>query len=563
MIVKDPSEVQHRIHKLTPEVANQIAAGEVIERPASVLKELLENSLDANSTEINVTIEQGGIKLIKIQDNGFGILKEDLELALTQHATSKIRTVNELECLASFGFRGEALASIASVSKLRLSSCTENQETGYTIEKEGRTNSFKISASPRILGTTIEIRDLFYNTPARRQFLRSEKTESNYIEQMFKRIVLGRKEVSFSFKSSDRNQKYYKNCINFDSYVRRVREICGNNFIDHANYIEAESNGLVLKGWLGSLKQLRPDPELQYFYVNGRIIRDKLINHAIRQSFQEHVTVGRYPSYLLFLEIDPKTVDVNVHPTKHEVRFRDSRTMYAFISYSLQESLKQTSQMQFELISNQDNKKTLKDESSTYIQNIQNYIDNTKNVPKDLNNIFGKPLAIVGNELLLSENEESLTVVDIPILYNFILKNELNNNLKVKNPIAKPLLMPVVVPMPKLYKFPDITEQYLNQLGFRWSDFSEESILLREIPSILNKVPESLNVLFEKMIKISDLNELIDCVASHAANVQRYSFEEAKEILDEFQTKYQNNNPQILTHCYRKITLNELKRILF
>ncbi|HEV2523671.1 MAG TPA: DNA mismatch repair endonuclease MutL, partial [Gammaproteobacteria bacterium] len=332
---------QKRIHQLPVHLANQIAAGEVVERPASVLKELLENSLDAKSTEIDITVERGGIKLIQVQDNGLGICKEDLPLAIASHATSKIASLSDLEGVQSYGFRGEALASISSVSRLELISAVEDQSCGWSIQLEGRDKPPSLQPVAKRSGTLIAVRDLFYNTPARRKFLKSEKTEAAYLEEIFKRIALSQPAVAFKFQQGDGIQKRLPICRSLDAHIRRVAQLCGKRFVEEAYYIEAEANGLKLTGWLGSENAMRSQADLQYFYVNGRIVRDKIVMHAVRQAYQSVNSLGRFPAYVLYFECDALAVDVNVHPTKHEVRFREARTVHAFLSYAIQEGLKQ------------------------------------------------------------------------------------------------------------------------------------------------------------------------------------------------------------------------------
>jgi len=336
--------VTSRIHRLTPALANHIAAGEVVERPASVLKELLENSLDAGSTHIDVHIEGGGIGLIRVQDNGAGICKDDLSLALAQHATSKIHQVSDLDGIASYGFRGEALASIAAVSQLRLSSWVLGQAQGWTVSVEGRSAESVITPAPPQVGTCIEVRHLFYNTPARRRFLRSEKTESLYVEEVFKRVVLSRPLVSFSFTQNNGVRKRYPAANTQAAHARRVGLIGGQRFIQAATYLEAEVHGFELYGYVGSSAAMRSQADLQYFYVNNRIVRDKIINHAIRQAYGDRIPPGRHPAYVLYFDLDLHAVDVNVHPTKHEVRFRDARSVHDFLVYALEEGLKKAEQ---------------------------------------------------------------------------------------------------------------------------------------------------------------------------------------------------------------------------
>ena len=329
-----------RIHLLSPRLANQIAAGEVVERPASVAKEVLENSLDAGATRVEVDIEAGGTKLIRIRDNGLGIAPEDLPLALARHATSKISSLEDLEQVQSLGFRGEALASIGSVSLLRLSSnANADSSEGSSAFCEGRDMEVLIKPAPHPRGTTVEVRDLFFNTPARRKFLRTEKTEFNHLEEVVKRLALSRYDVGFTLRH---NQKVVHNLKPGSSQIekqRRVATVCGPAFMEQALYIETEVPGYKLWGWVGLPTFSRSQADLQYFFVNGRVIRDKLVAHAVKQAYRDVLYHGRHPAFVLYLEVDPATVDVNVHPTKHEVRFRDGRAVHGFIFSSLHRSL--------------------------------------------------------------------------------------------------------------------------------------------------------------------------------------------------------------------------------
>lgn len=329
-----------RIHLLSPRLANQIAAGEVVERPASVAKEVLENSLDAGATRVEVDIEAGGTKLIRIRDNGLGIAPEDLPLALARHATSKITSLEDLEQVQSLGFRGEALASIGSVSRLRLTSnANDDSSEGRSAFCEGRDMEVLIKPAPHPRGTTVEVRDLFFNTPARRKFLRTEKTEFNHLEEVVKRLALSRYDVGFSLRH---NQKVVHNLKPGSSQIekqRRVATVCGPAFMEQALYIETEVPGYKLWGWVGLPTFSRSQSDLQYFFVNGRVIRDKLVAHAVKQAYRDVLYHGRHPAFVLYLEVDPATVDVNVHPTKHEVRFRDGRAVHGFIFSSLHRSL--------------------------------------------------------------------------------------------------------------------------------------------------------------------------------------------------------------------------------
>ncbi len=327
------------IHLLSPRLANQIAAGEVVERPASVVKELVENALDAGASRVDVEIEQGGVKLIRVRDDGSGIEEDDLPLALSRHATSKITSLDDLEAVASLGFRGEALASISSVSRLTLTSRTENQEAASRVEVEGREMDARISPAAHPVGTTVEVRDLFFNTPARRKFLRTEKTEFNHVDECIRRQALSRFDTGFTLRHNQRVVQSLRPAESPLDRERRIGALCGQQFIDNAVVIDAEATGLRLWGWVALPTFSRSQADLQYFFVNGRVIRDKLVAHAVRQAYRDVLYNNRHPAFVLYLEVDPATVDVNVHPTKHEVRFRDGRLVHDFIFRTLHRAL--------------------------------------------------------------------------------------------------------------------------------------------------------------------------------------------------------------------------------
>lgn len=326
-----------RIQLLSPRLANQIAAGEVVERPASVVKELLENSLDAGATQIEIDVEQGGMKLIRLRDNGGGIEEQDLPLALSRHATSKILVLEDLEAVSSLGFRGEALASISSVSRLTLTSRRSDAPSAWQVQTEGRDMEPVVSPAAHPQGTCVEVRDLFFNTPARRKFMRTEQTEFKHLEEVVKRLALSRSDVSFQLRHNGRVIHQLRPARTEQDHERRISSVCGPAFIDQALSLDmcAEASGLRLWGWMGLPTFSRSQTDLQYFFVNGRIIRDKLVAHAVRQAYQDVLFHGRHPAFVLYLELDPRLVDVNVHPTKHEVRFREGRLVHDFIFRTL------------------------------------------------------------------------------------------------------------------------------------------------------------------------------------------------------------------------------------
>lgn len=332
-----------KINRLSPRLANQIAAGEVVERPASVVKELLENSLDASASRLDIDVEEGGVKLIRIRDNGDGVDHDDLPLTIARHATSKIHELDDLEGVATLGFRGEALASISSVSRLSLTSSNNETGTGWKVQAEGRDMEAVVVPAAHTRGTTVEVRDLFFNTPARRKFLRTDKTEFSHLEEVVKRLALSHFEVGFTLRHNQRVVHALKPAADEREQDRRVASLCGPSFIENAVRIDTQTTGLRLWGWLGLPTFSRSQADLQYFFVNGRSVRDKVVNHAVRQAYQDVMYHGRHAAFVLYLELDPKGVDVNVHPTKHEVRFRESRQVHDFLFRSLHRAIAELS----------------------------------------------------------------------------------------------------------------------------------------------------------------------------------------------------------------------------
>ena len=324
-----------RIQELPSQLVNQIAAGEVVERPASVVKELVENSLDAGAVRVQVDVEQGGTRLIRVIDDGSGIRREDLHLALSRHATSKLLVLEDLERIASMGFRGEALPAIASVSRLTLASRAADDDQAW--ELSGDDGEIRPAALSR--GTVVSVRDLFYNTPARRKFLRKDKTEFGHIEQVVKRLALVRQDVGFVLNHNGREVFSADRAVDRASHERRLSDLLGPAFLDQALYFEHEAAGLTLNGWVARPAFSRSQADMQHFYVNQRMVRDKLVTHAVRQAYQDVLYHGRHPAYVLFLDLSPVLVDVNVHPTKHEVRFRESRLVHDFLFRTLHQVL--------------------------------------------------------------------------------------------------------------------------------------------------------------------------------------------------------------------------------
>lgn len=493
--------VRQSIHQLSTQLANQIAAGEVVERPASVIKELLENSLDAGATQIDIDIQAGGTQLIRIRDNGYGIPKDELPLALSPHATSKIRSLDDLIHVVSMGFRGEALASIASVSELILTSF--HDDMAWSIKaKEGQ---FDLTPASHPIGTTVEVNNLFYNTPARRKFLKAERTEYKHVEDVVKRIALARFDVAFNFKHNQRQVFSLPVASSDENKLQRLTRLINKEFIQSAVQLEFENAGLKLSGWIANGEYSRSQSDMQYFFVNGRMIRDKVITHAVRQAFQDTLYPGRFPVYVLQLEMDAEQVDVNVHPTKHEVRFRQGRLIHDFLFYSLREALSQGNEIQsgggfknpaksfnaqnysggFTSINNDSVSESLAAYSSSPYQNLVNN--------DGLNKPLGIAIAKLKNNYLLAQNQQGLLVVQLTQSREVLIKKQIETSLADQSKlISKPVLIPFSLNLNiKSLKINAQTwlDKYasdLQQLGFEFAVLGENEIMVRQVPAMLN-----------------------------------------------------------------------------
>jgi DNA mismatch repair protein MutL len=323
---------------LPARLANQIAAGEVVERPASVVKELVENSIDAGATDVLVEIDKGGHKRMLIRDNGNGIPKDELSLALSRHATSKIQDIDDLESITSLGFRGEALASISSVSRLTLTSKTDDQVEAWQAHCEGREMEIQLNPAAHPKGASVEVLDLFFNTPARRKFLRAEKTEFQHVEEVFKRMALSHFEVGFTLKHNGRVVHRFPAVLP-ELKNKRIAAVCGQAFLQSSIVVHGEYENVSVVGWCNAVGQGRGTSDLQYSFVNGRMMKDRVILHAIRQAFEGMIDAQTYPAFVLFITMPPAELDINVHPAKHEVRFHQSRQVHDLIYKSVSDAL--------------------------------------------------------------------------------------------------------------------------------------------------------------------------------------------------------------------------------
>ncbi|WWO96436.1 MAG: DNA mismatch repair endonuclease MutL [Candidatus Dasytiphilus stammeri] len=458
-----------RIHKLSPQVINQIAAGEIVERPASVVKELIENSLDAGANHIDIFIEKGGTRLIRIRDNGCGLHKEDFQLALVNHSTSKIYTVDDLNHLESFGFRGEALASLCSVSKLHLTSRIENNDIAYSTYVEGHpvlsNSNIPIIPTAHPIGTTLEIVDLFYNTPARRRVLRTETREFAYIDEVVRRVALARFDITIKLVHNGKLIRYYYRIKDHLKLDRRLAAICGREFYSNNIYVNFHEEDLKLSGWITKLSILPLSQEIRYFYVNGRIVQNRLMNNAIRKAYQNqlpnHISVKHNINFVLYLEIKYEEVDINVHPNKRDVRFYKARLVHDFIYQGINNTLikdqniKITSQnMPFlspvqllaqddapektESLFSQPNWGTL--DNSLYLKPFHTKNGNDKTVNYNCSSSFGRVLTILKKVIALVEDNNGLMLIALSIAKKWMLQFYLDPE---KNPIkTKNLIFP-------------------------------------------------------------------------------------------------------------------------
>ena len=524
-----------RIHSLPIQLVNQIAAGEVVERPSSVVKELVENCFDAGAGQISIEIEQGGARLIKIRDDGCGIVKEDLPLALSRHATSKIATLQDLEQVASMGFRGEALPSISSVARLTLISRTADAECAWSVTADGSEQNFDPQPDPHPQGTTVDVRDLFYNTPARRKFLKTEKTEFAHIETLIKRMALSRFDIGFTLAHNQKEVLNLKPAVTDSAQEQRIAGICGSAFIENSVKIDFAASGLQLTGWVGLPTFSRSQQDMQFFYVNGRLIRDKLVSHAVKQAYQDVLFHGRHPVFVLYLTLDPTLVDVNAHPAKLEVRFREGRLVHDFLFTALHRSLADlrpehsvvhvsdgsigspptdvTQQHSApELTSRQippdfDSSpiynprppqqtslpltvaESIKAYASLYpeespVQKQQEPVSQTQTIPP-----LGYAIAHLHNIYILAETPRGIILVDTHAAHERVTYERLKQQYQQGTIPSQPMLLPIKINVSTVEA--DLAEQeheFFSSLGFELNRSGPETIVLRSTPALLGNI---------------------------------------------------------------------------
>lgn len=611
-----------RIQRLTSHLANQIAAGEVIERPASIVKELVENSLDAGSQQIDIHIDKGGIGRIRVRDNGHGIHKDDLILALDRHATSKIHEISDLERIKTLGFRGEALASISSIARLSLSSSTETTQQGWQISSnyypDNPLTPIPISHAQ---GTTVEINDLFFNTPARRKFLKSEQTEFSHIETLVKRLSLSHFSIAFTLHHNKRLVYQLHPALDETAKEERIAALCGRSFIENAIYIDMQALNLHLWGWISLPTFSRSQSDQQYFYVNRRIVKDRLINHAIKQAYQDVLYNGRHPAFSLFLELDPYVVDVNAHPAKYEVRFRESRLVYDFIKQSLQKALANTKPTPSQAIpaiplnttilntmSERKQIPILASEGETHLQSSfplqvqtnaaiynassdpsslvtqpeealaekNNPVNRLQSEQSDFLNSappLGFALAQLHGIYILAQNSQGLTLIDIHAAHERILYERLKQAIANETIKTQILLIPITLTLTQ-YEIQLLAEYatLFAQFGFELETLGPEIVIIRQIPELL------ANSAIEPLIRdvLSDLNQhassehiqekinmLLSSIACHSAvrAHRNLTLTEMNQLLRDMENTARSNQCNHGRPTWKQMSLLEIDRL--
>ncbi|MHB8473792.1 MAG: DNA mismatch repair endonuclease MutL [Gammaproteobacteria bacterium] len=582
------------IHALPSQLINQIAAGEVVERPASVIKELLENSLDAGATRVDVDVEQGGLRLLRVRDNGCGVHPDDLALALSRHATSKIATLEDLERVASLGFRGEALPSIASVSRFTLVSRHAEADQAWCIDGEGT-----VTPAAHPLGSSVEVRDLFFNTPARRKFLRSEKTEFSHITETLRRIALSRFDVEFNLRHNERAVARWRVAQHAADHEQRVAELCGADFVANVFHIEHATAGLRLHGWIAAPTFSRSQADLQYFFVNGRIVRDKLAAHALRQAYQDVLYHGRHPAFVLYFEIDPAGVDVNAHPAKHEVRFRDSRLVHDFIFHAVHEALAGVRAGR-ETVPAMPAPATVAGQPSQTMYPVRPFVQqhaidlsvretlsdyaalHTAHTPESALAVepsrgaappLGYALAQLHGIYILAENSAGLVLVDMHAAHERITYERLKDAQRDTRAQAQPLLVPVSVAVSA--READIVEaqcEWFAKLGFEIDRSGPQQVRVRQVPALLAQadIPSLLRDVLADLLahgsstRVEEVqNELLSTMACHGSvrAHRRLTLEEMNALLRDMERTARSDQCNHGRPTWRQLSIEELDRL--
>ncbi len=577
------------IQQLPDHLINQIAAGEVVERPASVVKELVENSLDAGAQTVQIDVVAGGQKLLRIRDDGKGIDKSELALALSRHATSKISSLDDLEAVASLGFRGEALPSIASVARLTLCSRSGDGDSAWLIEVDGGTISpARPAAHPQ--GTTVEVHDLFYNTPARRRFLRTERTEFGHIEKWVRRLALSRPEIGFTLTHNQRTVLQVPAAKTAEAQRNRIAKICGDAFADQCVQIERETDGIALAGWIGLPTFNRSQPDMQYWFVNGRSVSDKTLAHAVRHAYRDVLFHGRYPAYILNLAMDPAGVDANAHPAKHEIRFRDGRRVHGVVSQTVEVALKDMRPgghsvvpipMTRESVFNQGSMPLPSRPSSQAVrESLANYQamasatrpaaipDHGSEIPP-----LGFALAQLSGVYILAENNDGLVIVDMHAAHERITYEKLKRGYDDRNLVRQPLLVPesISVAESEANLIEELGET-LAGLGLVVDRAGPSSVTVREVPALLKNsdVESLLRDVLSDLSEAGQSNRVADAVddflatmaCHHSVRANRMlTIDEMNALLREMEATDKADQCNHGRPTWTTVTMSELDRL--
>jgi DNA mismatch repair protein MutL len=536
-----------RIHALPLHLANQIAAGEVVERPASVLKELVENSIDAGASQIDIIIEGAGSQLIKVTDNGVGIHPEDLALALSRHATSKLHSSEQLSVIGSLGFRGEALPSIASVTRLSLISKQAEHDCAWQV----RSDQLQPEPAAHPNGTSVSVAELFFNLPARRRFLRSNKTELHHLITTFYRLALSRFDIGFSARFDEQTSIKLPALKSADTYSQRLAKICGQAFVRDANYLEQSFEDIHLSGWVSKASAHRAQTDVQYFFINGRVIKDRVINHAIRQAYGDLLPSGRQAAYVLYLTMPLDRVDVNVHPTKHEVRFRDARLIHGPINKAIQEAIHETvekTDSQTEL--NLPETRQVNEQVSGY-QAEKSSRQSAIRVNSLAHTIDWSAASILHGRFIVINSPEP-ALIDLQQADKRIRQQQFKQAIQDNNLTSRPILVPIRFPLSAsdIDKFQHFKTR-LSSYGIEF-ETDNESLTIKRIPFLLSQValPDLVKRLTTILDKENNDNEqlLIDELIRLLPESPIHSLEQAKPIIE---SVLSNNIDK--TGCYRKL----------
>lgn len=574
------------IQQLPPQLVNQIAAGEVVERPASVVKELLENSLDAGASRIELDIEKGGLKLCRIRDNGTGIPENEIELALARHATSKIACLDDLEHIGSLGFRGEALPSIASVSRMRLVSSAGENGAGWSLETDGG-DTLASAPAPHPQGTSVEVRDLFYNTPARRRFLKTERTEFGHIQRVAEAIALSRFSTALRLMHNDRIVLDLPVARSRAEQEDRVARICGQAFMEHALYVERDVGDMRLTGWLARPTFSRSQADLQYLFLNGRFVRDRLITHAVRAGYRDVLFHGRHPAFVLYLDMDPARVDVNAHPAKREVRFRDSRAVHDFIRHAVEAALADTraggsmaeSRTSDSAPASFDHTRSVGSQAGLPLRlspiTVQDVAANYTELvaSDDQTPPLGYAIAHLHGTYILAQNRDGLIIVDAHAAHERVTYERLKASARSTGIQSQPLLIPH--PFAVTVKEADLAEAHAAEfetLGISVGRSGPDELTVYALPSLLGNV--DAEALVRDLVadfaagaqaervddQIDDLLAEVACHGSVRAN-RRLTVDEMNALLRDMETTDRSDQCNHGRPTWTALTMQELDRL--